>query len=137
MRTGTVPENVLKRSVLRQLKTGRKEVLDGAGIGKDCAIFSFSDGSVISCMQEAAVTVGGAAGSRFANRTVRHTMNQLIQKCANNLAASGAEPVAVMVTFLLPEALEESELKALMAQAEEKCRELSMDIAGGQTRVTE
>ena len=135
MKTGKVLENVLKRSVLRQLKTDRKEVLNGAGVGRDCAIFSFSDGCVISCMQEAAVAVKDSAGCWPAQHIVRHTMDQLIQKCANNLAASGAEPVAVMITLLLPEALEEPELRALMAEAEEKCRELSMDIVGGQTRI--
>lgn len=136
MKTGKVSENILKRSVLRQLKTERKEVLSGAGVGRDCAIFSFSDGIVISCMQEAAVTVGNAAGCVSGHDNVRFTMAQLIQKCANNLAASGAEPTAVMVALFLPEALEESELKALMAEAEEKCRELSVAIAGGQTRIT-
>ena len=136
MRTGKVPENVLKRSVLRQLKTERKEILNGAGIGKDCAVFSFSDRNVISCMQEASVAVKSSAGCRQPEFTVKYNMAQLIQKCANNLAASGAEPVAAMVTLLLPETTEESELKALMSEAEEKCQELSMDIAGGQTRVT-
>lgn len=136
MKTGKVPENVLKRSVLRQLKTERKEVQSGAGVGRDCAIFSVSDSIVISCMQEGTVAVENTADSRFNHGTVRYTMAQLIQKCANNLAASGAEPVAAMVTLLLPETLEEPELKALMAEAEKKCRELSIDIVGGQTRIT-
>lgn len=134
MKTGKVSETVLKRSVLRQLKTERKELLNGAGVGRDCAIFSFCDAHVISCMQEAAVAVK-TADCCPADHTVRYTMGQLVQKCANNLAASGAEPVAAMVTLLLPETLEEPELKALMAEAEEKCRELTIDIAGGQTRV--
>lgn len=136
MKTGKVPENVLKRSVLRQLKTERKEILNGAGVGKDCAIFSFSDERVISCMQEATVAVQDVAGYRPDDHTVRYTMAHLIQKCANNLAASGAEPVAAMIALLLPETLEEPVLKALMAEAELKCSELSMAIAGGQTRVT-
>ena len=136
MKTGKVPENVLKRSVLRQLKTERKEILNGAGVGKDCAIFSFSDERVISCMQEATVAVQDVAGCRPDDHTVRYTMAHLIQKCANNLAASGAEPVAAMIALLLPETLEEPVLKALMAEAELKCSELSMAIAGGQTRVT-
>lgn len=126
----------MKRSVLRQLKTERKELLNGAGVGKDCAIFSFSDGCVISCMQEALVAVSDVAGCRPNEHTVRYTMAQLIQKCANNLAASGAEPVAVMIALLLPETVEEPELKGLMAEAEIKCSELSVAIAGGQTRIT-
>ena len=135
MKTGKVPENILKRSVLRQSKTEREEVKNGAGIGRDCAVFSFSDGCVISCVQEGAVAVKADAGCRPGEHTVRYTTAQLIQKCANNLAASGAEPVAVMVALFLPETLEEPRLRALMAEAEEKCRELSVDLAGGQTRV--
>ena len=62
MNIGKVPENVLKRSVLRQIKTKREEVLSGAGVGEDCAIFSLSDNMfMMTCMQEAAVTVSGDA----------------------------------------------------------------------------
>ncbi len=64
------------------------------------------------------------------------SMADLIVKCANNLAAGGAEPVAAMVALFLPEGVEEPLIRALMAQAEEKCAELHMEIAGGQTRVT-
>ncbi len=64
------------------------------------------------------------------------TMADLIVKCANNLAAGGAEPVAVMVALLLPENVAEPQVRELMSQAEEKCAELHMEIAGGQTRVT-
>ena len=37
MKTGKIPESVLKRSVLRQLHNRRDEVLLGAGVGEDCA----------------------------------------------------------------------------------------------------
>lgn len=48
MKIGRLPENVLKRSVLRQIKTKREEVLIGAGIGEDCAVLSFGDNSLIA-----------------------------------------------------------------------------------------
>ena len=64
------------------------------------------------------------------------TMADLIQKCANNLAAGGARPSAVMITLLLPEDTEESMLRGLMEEAAGKCRELDMEIAGGQSRIT-
>lgn len=135
MNTGKVSGNILKRSVLRQIKTETKEVLSGAGIGRDCAIFSFSGSPFASCVQEAAVkpktdtyVIPEDFGPCF-------TITQLILRCANNLAAAGAQPAAVMIALLLPETLEEAELKALMAEAEEACRNLSISIAGGQTRV--
>ena len=135
MKTGKLPENVLKRSVLRQLQTERKEGINGAGIGRDCAVFSFADGCVISCVQEGALAVRAGAGFSLGERTVSYTMAQLIQKCVNRLAASGAEPATVMIALILPETLEEPELKALMAEAAKACGELSVKIAGGQTRV--
>lgn len=135
MKKGKVSESVLKRSILRQIKTTRKEVLSGAGVGYDCAIFAFSDKEAIaSCMQEAAVRVEAA---RYDTAMVsgRMSMSQLLYKCANNLAASGATPVAVMITLLLPEAIAEPEIKQLMQEAEKICAELSIQITGGQSRV--
>ena len=220
MQIGKMPENALKRSVLRQILTKREEVLHDAGIGEDCSVFCFGEGAKIAaCMQEAmvtadrettygtgkdAVTIGkaihffgdksaadGESASEswdktVAGKTVRElggkaadagemgcglggkeagagesactlddkmaalggivpgfetgerflTMGDLIQKCANNLAAGGAWPVAATITLLLPVHTEEPQVRALMAAAEEKCSELSMEIAGGQTRIT-
>lgn len=135
MKTGKVSTNVLKRSVLRQIKTKREEVVNGAGIGEDCAVFAFSEGdAVVSCMQEAAVAIQADMGPDAAAEV--RTMKQLLVKCANNLAAKGAEPVAALLTLLLPEETQEPEIKALMAEAEETCAALKMQIAGGQTRVS-
>lgn len=128
MKIGKVSENVLKRSVFRQIKTKRKEVISGAVSGGDCAIFA-SD-TMASCMREAEVVVGNKE-----NKTAI-PMEILIQKCANNLACAGAEPLAVQITLLIPEDAEETVIKQLMSQAEAACGRLSMQIAGGQTRVT-
>ncbi len=164
MQTGKVPENVLKRSVLRQARVKSGEGLNGAGIGNDCAVFPFDgEGNLVSCMQEAVILpgklAGGAAGdgafegveaaihpegrSKCGSETAAAqnteafmTMAELIQKCANNLAAGGARPTAVMITLLLPEDTEEPLLRELMSDAAEKCRELDVEIAGGQSRIT-
>ncbi len=156
MKSGKLSVNVLKRSVFKQIRAKREEVVNGAGMGADCAVFTFADGDMtVSCIQEAPVAVqedsaflreaaeiaqeaGGAesSGKSGNNFAERRTMAQLIQKCANNLAAKGAEPVAVLITLLLPENTEEPDIKKLMAEADGACQELHMQIAGGQTRVT-
>lgn len=136
MKTGKVPENILKRSVLGQIKIKGKDVVSGAGPGADCAIFlppGTESERIAVCMQESAVALEGEKCD--SGGALRLTMGHLIQKCANNLAASAARPSAVLITLLLPETAEEKTLKALMAEAESKCRELSLEIAGGQTRV--
>mgnify|MGYP000311528986 CR=1 FL=1 len=43
-------------------------------------------------------------------------MCRFFQKCANNLATAGAEPVAAELVIFLPESVEEPELKALMKE---------------------
>ena len=128
MKIGKVPENVLKRSVLRQIQTKRDEIVSGAGIGEDCAIFSFDGADMMTCVQTAAV--------RAAPTDSENVMGRLIGRCANNLAAAGAETVGVAIALTLPEETEEPELKALMAAAEAKCKELRIQIAGGQTWVS-
>lgn len=132
MKIGKVSENVLKRSVFRQIKTKRKEVLSGAVSGGDCAFFTFADGGelMVSCMREAAVAVGTERNAAAV------PMEILLQKCVNNLTCGGAEPLAVQITLLLPEDAEEVAIKQLMSEAEDTCKRLSMTIAGGQTRVT-
>ncbi len=139
MKTGKLPVNAMKRSVLGQIRTKRSEVLSGAGMGEDCAIFSSGpEETAAVCVQEAVLRTAGA-GAAAARQPVREAdmaLADLIVKCVNNLAAGGARPVAVMIALLLPEAVREPEIRALMAEAEEKCAELSIEIAGGQTRIT-
>ncbi len=129
MKIGKVSENVLKRSILQQIKTKRDEVMIGAGLGEDCAIFSFdegicrdkSDGSVtISCMLESSGSV-----------------ENLITDCVNRLAAKGAEPVAIGLHVLLPADAKEEVLKDLFARAEKLCTVLRVEIAQASARVSE
>ena len=47
MEIGKVPENVLKRSILKQIKTKRPEVLVGADVGEDCAIIGLQPDEVM------------------------------------------------------------------------------------------
>lgn len=121
MRPGKISDNVLKRSVLKQIKTKRQEVLSGAGIGEDCAIFAPNDGFVSTVSQ---APVPGETD-----------MFRLLIKCANNLAAAGARPMAVLITLLLPRDTEEQLLKQFMVAAENACNMLDMQIAGGHTTV--
>ncbi len=76
-----------------------------------------------SCVQEAAISGPMDLGL-------------LVGRCANSLAAAGAEPVAVSLGILLPETVEEPELRALMETARASCAKRKMQIAGGHTAVS-
>lgn len=49
MRLGKISDSVLKRSVLKQIRTKRQEVLSGAGIGEDCAVAGWGCGMPGTC----------------------------------------------------------------------------------------
>ena len=59
-----------------------------------------------------------------------------VQITVNDLASSGAEPIAIMVTALLPEETEEAQIRELMTQMDEICGKLNIQIAGGHTEIT-
>ncbi|MCX4271668.1 MAG: AIR synthase-related protein [Acetatifactor sp.] len=122
MRPGKISDSVLKRSVLKQIRFRRQEVLSGAGLGEDCAIFAPS-GLCASAVSQAPVEEGA-------------DMARLLTRCANNLASAGARPLAVLLTLLLPEEAEEALLRQLMAAAEETGSQMGMQIAGGHTTVS-
>ncbi len=124
MRQGKISENVLKRSVLRKIKTYREEVISGAGIGKDCAILAHGEGMQI-VLSTTPVTAPPAELGRYA-----------VPMALNNVAAAGAEPLGVLLTILLPEETEETELARLMEQTQEICSMLHAQILGGHTEVT-
>lgn len=115
----------MKRSILKQIKTKREEVLSGAGVGGDCAVLSFS-GEEVCVMSMDPVTVGRGRSARCA-----------VMETVNDLAAGGAEPVGIMVTALLPETITEDGMKQMMAETEQTCRELNIQIIGGHTEISE
>ncbi|MCI6714160.1 MAG: AIR synthase family protein [Lachnospiraceae bacterium] len=123
MRLGKISENVLKRSVLKKIKTHREEVVSGAGIGKDCAILAFGEEQTV--LSVTPVTAPVTELSSYA-----------IPMVLNNIAVAGAHPVGVMLSILLPEETEETELRQIMEQAEEVCYAWNVEIMGGHTEVT-
>ncbi len=124
MKVGKISESVLKRSVLKQLKSKNTQVKNGAGVGADCAIFSCGDALTATCIQAAVVPVP---------TEIRY----LIHKAANGVACGKAVPVLAQMTLLLPPDAEEDILKQYISAAEETARELGIQIAGGHTEVTE
>lgn len=124
MKIGKVPENVLKRSVMKQLHYKRDEVILGPGIGEDCAALALAEDEIL-VMSTDPIT-----------GTAKDIGKLAIQITANDLASAGAEPIGVMLTILLPDGTREIALKRIMEQMEHACREAKMQILGGHTEVT-
>lgn len=124
MKIGKVPENVLERSVFKQLHTKRSEVLLGAGVGEDCAAVKLEEDEIF------VLSTDPITG------TAKDIGKLAIQITVNDLASSGAEPVGVLLTILLPPEAKESHLKKIMNQMEEACAMAKVQIMGGHTEVT-
>ncbi len=124
MKLGKVSETILRRSVLKEIHNEREEIIVGAGVGKDCAIFTLKEDEV--CVSATNSYSYDAQGIGIA----------VIYNVANNLAIKGAKPTGVSVTIMLPERARESHLKKVMAEITTACKEVGMEVIGGTTEVS-
>ena len=124
MEIGKVPEAVLKRAVFRQIHTRREEVLVGAGVGEDCAALQLGPDEVF------VLSTDPITG------TDKNTGELAVQITANDLASAGAEPVALLLTVLLPVTADEPMIRRLMKEVDEACEKLHIQVVGGRTEVT-
>ncbi|MDD6733508.1 MAG: AIR synthase family protein [Lachnospiraceae bacterium] len=125
MKIGKVSENVLKRSVLKEIKTNREEIIIGAGVGEDCAVLALKEDEVFVTSTD---PITGA--TKDIGRLAVHVT-------ANDLASSGAEPVGMLISALLPQEVTEEELKEMMHQVCEEAAGLNIQIMGGHTEITD
>ncbi len=122
MRAGKVPPHLLARLVYPHLGR-RPDVLRRAGIGEDCAVLDFGEwAAVVTCDP---IT------------TAREHLGRLaVHVACNDLATSGAEPVALLFTLLLREGTTSDALESIMAEAGRTAAGLGVEIVGGHTEVT-
>ena len=124
MKIGKLPESVLQRSIIKQVKHRRDEVLMGPSVGVDCAAVSLKADEVL-VMSTDPIT-----------GTAKDVGRHCVHITANDLAASGAEPLGIMLTVLLPPTIEEPEIRKMVQDAEQACASLNMEILGGHTEIT-
>lgn len=124
MKTGKVSETVLKRTVFKQLTVKRPEILTGPRIGDDCSIGQFDKDELFSLSCD---PITGA---------VQDIGALAVHITANDIAASGAEPVGLMLTILLPADASEDDLKNIIKDVNETCKALNITVMGGHTEVT-
>jgi hydrogenase expression/formation protein HypE len=124
MKIGKVSETVLKRSIFKQIRTKREEVVLGAGVGEDCAAIQLKEDETF------VISTDPITG------TVKDIGSLSVHVTANDLASAGAEPIGIMLTVLLPENVYESDLKEMMQQVEDTCAKLHIQVMGGHTEIT-
>jgi hydrogenase maturation factor len=125
MEIGKVPENVLKRAVFKQLHHRREEVVLTPGVGEDCSAIEAGEDEMLVFSVDPITAATTGAGKLAVHIT------------ANDLASSGAEPVGLMTSILLPPRTREKKLRELMQEMEAACSELNIEIIGGHTEISD
>lgn len=124
MKIGKVPETVLKRSILKQIHHRRDEILVRPGVGEDCAILGVEPDEVLVMSTD----------------PITGTVNEIgmfaVHITANDIASSGAEPIGILLTIILPEDASESDIKGIMKDVETVCEELNIEVMGGHTEIS-
>ncbi len=124
MKIGKVSETVLKRSILKQIKHRRKEVLVGPAVGEDCSVMELKEDEVF------VISTDPITGS------TKNIGTLAVHITANDISSNGAEIVGIMLTVLLPGGSRESDLKEIMKEIETVCESLDVEIMGGHTEIT-
>lgn len=124
MKEGIISESILKRSVIKQIKYHRQEVLQGAGIGIDCALLSIQEDEIFLVSTDSVIG------------TVDEIGEHGISLAMNDIAAGGGTPIAVLVSLLLPRTTYESDIQNIMHILRDKAKEIEVQIVGGDTKVT-
>ncbi|MGD0804797.1 MAG: AIR synthase family protein [Candidatus Bathyarchaeia archaeon] len=120
LRTGKIPNDVLKRCVLNRLGSRSDRVIRGAAIGEDAPIIDM--GTKVLVAKANPITGAEENIGRLA-----------VHVNANDVAARGAKPLWFMNTILLPEGCTESKLEDIMDEVNRACIELGVQLIGGHT----
>ena len=124
MEIGKLDNETLERLVLGRVGELRPEVIVGPGIGEDCAVLDFGEYECV--LSTDPIT---ASASRVGTLAVHIA--------CNDVASNGVEPMAIMLTVLLPPSVTEGEVSEIARQADEAAKALGVQIIGGHTEVTD
>lgn len=120
---GKIPAALLDRLVYPHLGARRPDVLVHAQLGEDCAVIEFGD--EVAVLTTDPITGAGPDLGWYA-----------VFIATNDLAATGADPVALVITLLLPPEDAAADLERVMRHASAAATQLGVEIAGGHSEVT-
>lgn len=123
MEIGKLKNDVLEDIVLGEIKSVRDDILIRPSVGEDCAAIAFGD---MACVLTTDPITGAASN-----------LGKLaVHICVNDIASSGSEPVALMLTLLCPEGTKAEAIGNILKEANETANALGIDIIGGHTEIT-
>ena len=125
MKLGKLDNDTLERLILDRFKKTRSESFGAPRIGMDCATLDFGGDLIITSCDP------------ITSADARHIGALSVHVNCNDAAAGGAEPVALLVTLLLPPDADEETVAMIAADLEDAAERAGVDIVGGHTEVTD
>lgn len=123
MSTGKIEAALLSDVVFNRTGASRMEVIVPPSIGEDSTVLDMGSELVVASIDP--ITAASRKQGWLA-----------VKVALNDVAAKGAEPVAVLITILLPEGARLEDLEELVDEIHEACLEENVTVAGGHTEVT-
>lgn len=122
MEQGKLTNEDLRDLILSHLGAASGQVVQGPGVGEDCAAVDAGGLLVLTTDPITAADANAGVLAMHVN--------------ANDIAAAGAAPFAALVTILAPPSASAGQIEEIARQLDETACELGVRIIGGHTEVT-
>ncbi|MBR0507453.1 MAG: hypothetical protein IJJ86_02480 [Clostridia bacterium] len=125
MKLGKLDNDTLERLILSRFDHTRPESFGPPRIGMDCATLDFGGELIVTSCDP------------ITSADARHIGALSVHVNCNDAAAGGAEPVALLVTLLLPLHETEETVALIAKDLSEAAKLAGVDVIGGHTEVTD
>lgn len=124
MELGKLPNSKLEKLILNSLSSRREETVLRPAVGEDCCALDLGDNLCVISTDP--ITAADENAGLLA-----------VIVSLNDLAASGAEPVGILTTVLLPPYVTEDKISKLFKTINDTCALMNIDVLGGHTEITD
>ncbi len=125
MKIGKISNELLQTAIFDKMVYERPEVIVRPNVGEDCSVLEFGQEENIVLSTD---PITGATA---------HIGKLAVHISCNDVSTSGAEPVGILVTILLPPGSTEEEFITIMEDITSSARESNIEIIGGHTEITD
>lgn len=125
MRMGKLTAEELQKIILDKLRRTRAEVVLTAAQGEDCAALK-TDGYIL------------ISSDPITAQMPPESLGELVVNvCCNDVLSNGGEPIALLLTVIMPPASSTQDVEKIMIAAQKKAEKLNVDIVGGHTEFSD
>lgn len=124
MQRGKVSEITLKRSILKNIRSKNRKVIQGANLSNDACEIKLEG-------------VTAVMSSNIIDTWFQGCIEFNIAKAMNNIFVQGGKPIAVQISIVMPTSYEEPQLGNLVKNLDDVFGKYNIQISGGHTTCSE